>query len=224
MVERLDGQYSFIHDRVREPAYSLIPGALRADVHLRIGRLLAAETPPEQREEAIFEIVNQLNRGAALITSRNEREQVAELNLIAGKRAASSAAYAAALAHFNVGTSLLREDGWERQRELIFALELNQAECEYVTGDMAAAEQRLKSLSTRATTIIEHALVACLRSDLYVTLGKSDRAVSVGLEYLRLLAIEWSPHPAEARRTTPIRKDPNSNSGCAASTSSSIYP
>ena len=101
LVERLDGSYRFVHDRVQEAAYSLIPEALRAEVHLRIGRLLAAQTPPEKREEAIFEIVNQLNRGAALITSRDEREQLAELNLIAGKRAKASTAYASALTYLD---------------------------------------------------------------------------------------------------------------------------
>ena len=74
LVERLEGSYRFIHDRVQEAAYSLIPEALRAEAHLRIGRLLVAQTPPEKREEAIFEIVNQLNRGAALITQQEERD------------------------------------------------------------------------------------------------------------------------------------------------------
>src|SRR5208337_3319202 len=77
LVERLDGQYRFIHDRVQEAAYALIREALRAEVHLRIGRLLAAQTRPEKREEAIFDIVNQLNRGAALIPGQEEREQLA---------------------------------------------------------------------------------------------------------------------------------------------------
>ena len=81
----------------RRQLIRLIPEDLRAEAHLRIGRLLAAQTPPEKREETIFEIVSQLNRGAALITSREERERLAELNLIAGKRAKASTAYGSAL-------------------------------------------------------------------------------------------------------------------------------
>ena len=197
LVERLEGHYRFIHDRVQEAAYSLIPEALRAEVHLRIGRLLAAQTPPEKREEAIFEIVNQLNRGTALITQQEERDQLAELNLIASKRAKGSTAYASALTYLNAGAELLAEDSWERRRELIFALELNLAECEFLTGALAAAEERLNVLSTRAATTVERASVTCLLLDLYTTLGQSSRAVAVGLGYLRHLRVEWSPHPTD---------------------------
>ncbi len=111
-IVRLEGSYRFVHDRVQEAAYSLIPEELRAEAHLRIGRLLTARTPPERREEAIFEIVNQLNRGAALIISRDEREQLAELNLIAGKRAKASTAYTSALKYLIAGAALLASDSW----------------------------------------------------------------------------------------------------------------
>ncbi|HJX20691.1 MAG TPA: AAA family ATPase, partial [Steroidobacteraceae bacterium] len=74
LVEHLEGSYKFIHDRVQEAAYSLIPERLRPEAHLRVGRLLAAHTPSERRQEAIFDIVNQLDRGAVLITSQDERE------------------------------------------------------------------------------------------------------------------------------------------------------
>jgi serine/threonine protein kinase len=202
LVERLEGSYKFIHDRVQEAAYSLIPERLRAEAHLRIGRLLVAHIPAERREEAIFEIVNQLNRGAPLITSRDERERLAELNLLAGQRAKASAAYASALTYLAAGAALLPEDAWERRHELSFALELQRAECEFLTVALAKAEQRLAALSSRAANTVERATVACLRVDLYTTLDQSSRAIAVGLDYLRHLGIDWSPHPTEeeARR------------------------
>jgi predicted ATPase len=202
LIVRLEGVYRFVHDRVQEAAYSLIPADQRAAAHLRIGRLLAAHTPAEKREEAIFEIVNQLNRGAALIAARDERERLAELNLIAGRRAKASTAYASALTYLVAGAALLAEDAWERRHELTFALELNRAECEFLTGALAEAEQRLSALSARAATTVERASVACLRMDVCTTLDQNSRAVAVGLDYLRHLGMDWSPHPTEeeARR------------------------
>src|SRR6202047_688664 len=157
LVEHLEGSYKFIHDRVQEAAYSLIPERLRAKAHLRIGRLLAVPTPAEKREEAVFEIVNQLNRGAALITSRDEREQLAEFNLLAGQRAKASAAYASALTYLIAGATLLPEDSWAHRHGLTFALELHRAECEFLTGALAEAEQRLAGVSTRAADTVERA-------------------------------------------------------------------
>jgi PAS domain S-box-containing protein len=202
LVFRSEGAYRFLHDRVQEAAYSLIPEETRASLHLRIGRLLAAHAPREKREETIFETVNQLNRACALISLQTERDQLAELNLIAGKRAKASTACASALRYLIAGAALLTDDCWERRHELAFSLELNRAECEFLTGELAAAEQRLAALSTRAASTDERASVACLRVDLCVTLDQSSRAVDVGLDYLRHLGIEWSPHPTEqeARR------------------------
>ena len=195
LVERVAGAYRFVHDRVQEAAYGLIPEQLRGEAHLRIGRLLAAHTPPEKPEKAIFDIVNQLNRGVSLMTSMQEREQLAALNLLAGERAKASTAYVSALNYLTDGAALLAEDCWVRRRELPFALELNRAECEFLTGALAEAEQRLEALSVHAADPIERATVACLRVDLYVTLDQSTRAVAVGLDFLRNLGIEWSPHP-----------------------------
>src|SRR4029077_11506469 len=120
LLERRKDSYHFIHDRIQEAAYLLVPESVRPEAHLRIGRLLAANTPPEQREEAIYEIVNQLNRGAALIISDEEREQLEELNLIAGKRAKASTAYGSALSYLVMGSALLPEHAWHRRYPLTF--------------------------------------------------------------------------------------------------------
>src|SRR5260221_1215361 len=135
LVLRLGATYPSVHDRVQEAAYALIPESERATVHLRIGRLFVSRTAPEEMEEKIFEIVNQLNRGTALIGSLEERERVAELNLVAGKRAKTSTAYASALTYFVAGHRLLAEESWAQRYALIFALEFQRAESRCLTGD-----------------------------------------------------------------------------------------
>jgi PAS domain S-box-containing protein len=197
LIFRTEQSYTFLHDRVQEAAYSLIPEEARAAAHLRIGRLLATHIAPRERETAIFEIVNHLNRGRPLIASQDEREKLAELNLIAGRRAKASSAYASALNYLAAGTTLLEEGCWERCYELIFALELHRAQCEFLTGELTAAEQRLTALSVRAGNTPDRATVASLRMDLHLTAGRISRAVEVGLEYLCGLGIDWSPHPTD---------------------------
>jgi PAS domain S-box-containing protein len=195
LVQRSGSTYTFLHDRIREAAYALIREDARAMAHLRIGRVLAAQTPAEDLHENIFDIVNQFGRGAVLINTQEEREQVAQLNLMAGQRGKAAIAYDAALQYFTAGRALLAETGWEQCYRLTFDLELSRAECEYLIGEFASAEERLAMLSIRAQTTVDAAAVTCLRINLYTTLDQSDSAVEVGVEYLRRVDDRWSPHP-----------------------------
>jgi predicted ATPase/signal transduction histidine kinase len=197
LISRLDGAYAFLHDRVHEAAYALISEDERTAVHVQIGRVLAERTAPTEIEHKIFEIVNQLDRGVALIQSLDERQRLAELNLLAGKRARTSTAHASALTYFAAGRALLEADCWERQYRLVFELELHLAECEFLTGELAPAEKRLSALLGRAATVVHRAAVTHLRQALYTTLNRPDRAIDVGLEYLRHVGIEWSREPSE---------------------------
>lgn len=191
---RQGGAYRFLHDRVREAAYALIPDGEVPAVHLAVGRRLATQTSA-MIEDHVFEIVGQLNRGSALIGADEERERLAELNLIAGRRAKFSTAYASALNYLAAGTALLPEDAWARRHDLAFSLRLQLAECEFLTGALAQAEQRLADLADRTASPVELANVTRLRVDLFMTLGRSDRAVAVGLECLRRFGIDWPAHP-----------------------------
>jgi predicted ATPase/signal transduction histidine kinase len=197
LILRLKDSYRFLHDRVQEAGYSLIPQELRAEEHLRIGRLMASHTPPDKLEDEIFEIVNQLNRGLYLITSIAERERIAELNLMAGRRAKISTAYASALKYLHAGRGLLTDETWKDNYDLIFSIEYLLAECELLTTAMAAAENRLSILAERAKSAHDIALVTRLRLTLYTAMDRSDRAVEVFLEYWRGRGTDWSPHPTE---------------------------
>jgi predicted ATPase len=195
LVLRSEDSYRFLHDRVQEAAYSLIPQQLRAETHLRIGRLLVERTPSSEREERVFEIVNQFNRATRLITD-DERKRVAELNLIAARRAKRSIAYASALSYLATGRALLTEESWKADYELIFSLEDLTAECELLTADMESAEKRLLMLAARANRAHDLARVTCLQLTLYTALDRLDRAVGICLEYLGRDGTIWSAHPS----------------------------
>jgi PAS domain S-box-containing protein len=187
--------WRFLHDQVQEAAYMLIAEYARASMHLRTGRLLLANTPADQREETIFEIVNQFNRASNLIKSRAEREQVAQLNLMAGKRARAATAFSSALTYLAAGRSLLTDADWSRNYDLIFSLEYLIAECELLSASMQSAESRLTELANKAQTRHHIAVVTRLRITLYTTLDQSERSVDICLQFLQAGGTAWSPTP-----------------------------
>ncbi|WP_415804316.1 AAA family ATPase [Bordetella muralis] len=196
LVHRNAEGYRFSHDRVQEAALSRVPEPMLAQAKLRIGRLLLRHTPTDQREGSIFDIVNQLNYAVELIVRSDERVKLAELNLIAGRRAKASVAYASALNYFQAGSALINAQTWATHRELSFALEFHLAECEFVTGELAYAGPRLAALHERALTNAESSAVTCLRGEIYVTKGQHGRAVAVAVDYLRHTGCDWSDHPS----------------------------
>lgn len=198
LVFRCNSDYVFLHDRIQEAAYSLITEEERGAVHLRIGRVLLSGLSSGEIAERIFDVVNQLNYGRTLVGSLGERERTAELNLMAGRRARASMACTAALKYFAIGAGLLAEDCWERRYDLAFALAFHRAECEFLTGAVDEAENRLAKLSTLAGSALDKAKVTCLRIDLYTAQYRPAGAVALGLKHLRQLGFDWSPHPADA--------------------------
>jgi PAS domain S-box-containing protein len=192
-----NGVYEFLHDRVQEAAYELIPKDELPSRHLAIGRLLAARIPMDEREERIFEIVNQINQGIIFVQSPEERAHMAGLNLIAGKRAKVAAAYASALNYLAAGLELLGQDRLGHNYTVAFALEVHRAECEFLTGKVASAEQRLSAMASRTLNFEDRATLTRLQVAVYTGLVQQDQAIRTGLEFLKHAGIEWSPHPTD---------------------------
>src|SRR5712675_2058202 len=109
LVFHQESTCKFLHDRIQQAAYSLIAEERRADIHLRIGRVLLASMTADGLAEHLFDVANQLNRGAPLLIDRDEKVQVATIDLSAGRKAKASAAYASARAYFAAGMALLDE-------------------------------------------------------------------------------------------------------------------
>jgi PAS domain S-box-containing protein len=195
LVVRLSGSYRFVHDGIQEAAYSLIPEEMRAGVHLQIGRLLMARMSADELSENIFDVVNQLNRGAALIYELNQKHCVAELNLRAGRKAKASTAYAAACTYLSAGMALVNREDWERRYGLAFSLWLLRAECEFLCGNFEDAASLISGLIERAVSKTDKAAAYRLRIDLHIMKSAYQEAVGSALECLRLFGVEMPEHP-----------------------------
>jgi predicted ATPase/signal transduction histidine kinase len=201
-----DGSYEFVHDRVHEAAYSLVPEEDRARVHLQIGRRLIAAMPADKIAERIFNLVNQFNRGVALISDPNEKQRVAELNLLAARRARASMAYAGACIYASAGMGLLGREPWETCYALAFSLWLLRAECEFLCGNFQEAEGFISELLERAASKADKAAAYRLRIDLQMIKSEHTKAVDTALECLHLFAIQFSVHPTWEQVRTEYEK------------------
>ena len=188
--------YMFLHDRVQQAAYALIPEERRRMVHLTVGRLLNARASREQLDG--FDVVHHLNLGRELITAPDEQLEVARLNLAAGRRAKSSTAHDTALDLLQAGIELLPPKAWDADYELCFALHLEAAECQYLCGRFDAAQERFGLLLGRARSAIDRARVVRLRSVQYENMAHYADAIALAREGLALFGVSF-PDPEDAK-------------------------
>src|SRR5258706_1432996 len=187
--------YRFFHDRVQEAAYALIPAEGRAELHLRIARLLVEETAQERVAEKIYDLVNQLNLGSALISEWSEKVRAAELNFVAGRKAKASTAYASASNYLAAGIAILSDEGWQRSYDLMLGLFLERAECEILSSNLEQAAGLVEALLIKASSKIDHAEICRLRIMLQLRQGNYAPAVRTALECLRTFGVNLPDCP-----------------------------
>jgi predicted ATPase/signal transduction histidine kinase/CheY-like chemotaxis protein/HPt (histidine-containing phosphotransfer) domain-containing protein len=186
-------EYKFAHNRVHQAIYSLISREEVQAIHVQVGRLLLRNASPSERDARIFDIVNQLNQGRELIIDQTFREEMAELNLLAGQKAKSSAAYDTAFSYLHSGIELLRRDGWETQYDLSLTLYVEAAEAAYLSGDFEAMESLAETVLKYTRTLIDEVKVYEIKIQACIAQNKQMEAVQIALSILKLLGVKI-PH------------------------------
>ncbi|MCH8046552.1 MAG: AAA family ATPase [Planctomycetes bacterium] len=185
----------FLHDRVQQAAYSLIPDERRPETHLSIGRLLVASMTAEELEEGLFEVVNHFNQGCGLIDTNAERRQLAELNLNAAQKAKSSSAYGPALEYINAGIDCLSDDCWDDDYRFALACWLEKGEIEYLNARWDDALATFDEALGRATGVLDRCTINEYKCTLYRMKNDLRRSLDVALGALAELGIHLDAFP-----------------------------
>ncbi|PCI27221.1 MAG: hypothetical protein COB67_09015 [SAR324 cluster bacterium] len=188
--------YEFIHDRIHQAAHSFFAKEMGASMHLKIGRLMLQRCEGEDLEENIFDITNHLNSGSHLISDCREKNKLAQLNLLAGRKAKASVAFKEAVRYLSTGIELLEEECWLDNYELTFALFEECSECEYRNKNFKSAENLFQTILEKARSKREKARVLRSMILLHVSTHEDQKALELGLEGLKLFNIQIPSKPS----------------------------
>ncbi len=186
---RVSEVYRFQHDRVQQAAYILIPADQRKMIHLLIGRVLLENFDETRRDEEIFDILIHLNFAAEFISATEERLTLANLNLVAGKKAKSSVAFEPALDYIKTGMSLIPEDCWSTCYDLTLRLHLEYIETLRLTGHLNEIDQPFETIKKYARTPLDTVEAYESRIKGFMAEDRLRDALSAAREILSLLGV-----------------------------------
>ncbi|HEY9831743.1 MAG TPA: AAA family ATPase [Stenomitos sp.] len=199
--------YKFIHDRIQQAVYSLISEDIgvqhcRIHIHRQVGQFLLHNIPIHQREERIFDIVNQLNLAVELIRHQSERDELAQLNLIAGKKAKASIAYEPAFKYLTFGIELLKSPqyplhnySWQKQYNLTLELYVEAAEAAYLSTNFEQMDRLAEVVLQYANTLLDKVRIYEIKIQSLIAQNRLLEAIKTGLEILGILGMPFPKKP-----------------------------
>jgi predicted ATPase/signal transduction histidine kinase len=183
-------EYKFLHDRVQQAAYSLIPESQKQSTHLKIGRLLQQSLSEIEQEEKLFDIIGHLNLGQDLVTQLQEREALAQLNLAAGQKARNATAHNASKVYLQTGINLLTTDCWQSQYKLTLSLHIAVTESAYLNGELEEMEQKATLVLQSAQSILDKVKIYEIQISARTAQSQMLEAIDVGRNALVQLGVE----------------------------------
>ena len=189
-----EDSFEFLHDRVHQAVYSLLPLKARREMHLKAGQALLNRVDRSKLQDHIFNIVNQLNHAVNSDIDQDKRAEFSWLYLAAGRKAKEGAAYQLAANYFNTGIALLSDRPWEDDYELALGLHRGKMECAFLNGSYDEAERLFDFLSERLDSALDKAALMNFKMIMLASSGRHKEAVAVGLEGLALLDHPFSTH------------------------------
>ena len=184
--------FRFLHDRVHQAAYELIPEAERAQVHLDIGRRLQARGDAGD----FFAMLEHLQAGQMLITDRADRAALIRLHAEAAQRTVDTLAFEAALEHVDQALSLVTGDLWADDHDLALALHTHGATAAVMSGEAQRMQAFCDVIFRRAATIFDKLPAYNILIDHHFSgSDQVSRALEIAFDALDELGMKFPRNP-----------------------------
>ena len=194
MGTRSSIEYQFVHDRVQQAAYELIPPPERPQVHRLIGEALLA-LAQDYDTPRLFDIVDHLNMSREMLPDQAARDDLARRNLRVARNAYTAAAYAVSGTYAQIGLELLGPGAWDRCYDMALALHT-------LLTEMAFLTLKLDLMEVHAQAVIKHAHTPLEQVPIYVVLiqaaiaqSQLESALDLAFAILNTLGIRFPTKP-----------------------------
>ncbi len=178
--------YRFAHERVQRAAYSLLTDKQRRQIHNSIGQ---AFLQSRKSQSNIFNIVDQLNNSFDSLENRSiSLNELAELNVSAGRKAKQAAAFQSAFKYFKTAIVLIGHDIWDKY-EFSLELHLEAAETAYLCGDQTQLDLLLDILLVNARNALDESRVQEIAIRSLTAADQLIEATELGASVLATLGV-----------------------------------
>lgn len=198
IVEQLPhkaGTYAFVHDRVQQASYSLIPDHDKPRSHLAIGKRLLMQLTPKEMESHLFLVVNQLVHGMPLLENEEDKVGLARLCVRAGRKCTKRADTFTAQTYFGIAASLLPARRWRDEYHLSLDLFCSKAEAESCAGDFGDMDQTLEEVLANARSPNDQMRANLIRLYSLGNQNKLGEAMDLGLGLMARLGKAFPSQP-----------------------------
>ncbi len=196
--------YQFIHDRIRQAAYSTISEEEADQLHLKIGRFQLKNATLKSGPGDIFSVVGHLNHSLSLLT-REETQSLSVLNMKAAQISRNSGAYESAREYME--TALALSPAIESEREdLIIAMHLEAAELSILNHDYKETEKHVQYVLENSDDLMLRVRSVKALINKYYGTHELRKAIDTALEILDELGFHIPRNPGDGLVLTGLMK------------------
>ncbi|CAB9522923.1 Transcriptional regulator [Seminavis robusta] len=207
VLDQLDDgctKYRFVHDKLQEVAFLLIPEGQSSDFKFQIGSILLENMSEAERQSNIFLLANLLKETPKDPLSLPEKQQLAKINLRATSEALACGAFSSAAIYADKGIEYLPNGSWESDYNLSLDLYSSAAEAHEVVGNFDRMKHCCDQVIARDCPIVDKLRVYTALTLQIANSGKHMEATNILLEVLEMLGISF-PKSASGRAFATIK-------------------